>query len=110
MHLIYPVWWHRVTAHSFSSQSKKGSRPDHVTQTNLKSTPGNPYANTVKGSRLMRAQAGLAWQDILVLAVLALSVCAHDAAGQKMPASTQGPSVAPTFLLGNPSDYAGINT
>lgn len=29
--------------------------------------------------------------------------------GQKLPESGQGPSVAPTFLLGSPDDYAGID-
>src|SRR6185503_5386185 len=56
----------------------------------------------------MRAQASLAEKDIFILAVLALSLCGNDASGQKMPASTQGPSVAPTVILGNASDYAGI--
>lgn len=56
----------------------------------------------------MRAQAGLGCQGIFVLAVLTLSLCGHDALGQKVPASTKGPSVAPTYILGNASDYAGI--
>lgn len=40
-------------------------------------------------------------------AVVAVA-CTGYAVGQKMPEADRGPSVAPTFLLGNQTDYAGI--
>ena len=36
-------------------------------------------------------------------------LCGEFALSQKLPESTQGPSVAPTFILGNEKDYAGID-
>jgi len=44
----------------------------------------------------------------LVFVWLALLFVARPASAQKTPGSTQGPSVAPRFVLGNQSDYAGI--
>lgn len=56
----------------------------------------------------MRAQPGFTWRGVLVFSILTGPIFAGAAAGQKMPASTQGPSVAPTFVLGNETDYTGI--
>jgi predicted CXXCH cytochrome family protein len=44
----------------------------------------------------------------LILAV-SFILSAGLASGQKMPESTQGPSIAASFVLGNPEDYAGID-
>jgi predicted CXXCH cytochrome family protein len=56
----------------------------------------------------MTAQPGRALRYFHLLAAAALFMHAGIALGQKMPESTKGPSVAPTVVLGNPSDYAGI--
>ena len=56
----------------------------------------------------MQARLGPALPHISVVLWLVLVLAAGAASGQKMPASTQGPSVAPSFLLGKPSEYAGI--
>jgi predicted CXXCH cytochrome family protein len=48
----------------------------------------------------------LSWRVIAPL--LFSSVCNYTF-GQKMPEPREGSSVAPTFILGNPSDYAGID-
>lgn len=57
----------------------------------------------------MKAQSHLVSRGGLLIALLGVVLCAGYAFGQKMPGATQGPSVAPTFILGNPSDYAGID-
>src|SRR5579864_2749129 len=59
----------------------------------------------------MEALSSCAVRKILsssILGMLLFLLCCY-AAGQKMPESSQGPSVAPTFILGNPADYAGID-
>jgi len=59
----------------------------------------------------MKAPSSCAVPKILsssILGMLLFLLCCY-AAGQKMPESSQGPSVAPTFILGNAADYAGID-
>lgn len=59
----------------------------------------------------MEARSSLAVGKILsivLIAVLVLFLCSYGLA-QKLPEASQGPSVAPTFILGNPENYAGID-
>ena len=59
----------------------------------------------------MKAQSSLAVRRIvckLIPGTLLLLLCGY-AFAQKMPESGQGPSVAPSFILGNENDYAGID-
>src|SRR5579859_227029 len=59
----------------------------------------------------MRAQTNLRFRAVFAALILAtvIVLCACPVLGQKMPESAQGPSVAPSFILGNPGDYAGID-
>jgi len=59
----------------------------------------------------MKAQSSLAVRRIvfkLIPGSLLLLLCGY-AFAQKLPESGQGPSVAPSFILGNADDYAGID-
>jgi predicted CXXCH cytochrome family protein len=58
-----------------------------------------------------RRQPGLTSREILAALIPAafLILSAGLAVGQKMPESSQGTSVAPSFILGNPEEYAGID-
>src|SRR5215469_1630845 len=61
--------------------------------------------------RAMKARRGLmarAVPSFLVLAVF-LWIPVDRALGQKVPGATQGPSVAPSFIIANQNDYAGID-
>src|SRR5947209_3102189 len=68
--------------------------------------------STLRGDQApMKAQPSLAVRGLLCRSLpgfLLFLLCGF-AFAQKMPESGQGPSVAPTFILGNPSDYAGID-
>ncbi len=44
--------------------------------------------------------------DVLVTTVFTALVYVGAASAQKMPGASHGPSVAPTFMLGNADDYA----
>lgn len=59
----------------------------------------------------MIARSGLAVRKILSSLTLGLIGCAFyvSAHAQKLPEANQGPSVAPSFIVGNPNDYAGID-
>jgi predicted CXXCH cytochrome family protein len=59
----------------------------------------------------MKAQSGLAVRKTLCSLTLGLFGFAllGSAHAQKVPESNQGPSVAPSFIVGNPNDYAGID-
>lgn len=59
----------------------------------------------------MRAQPSPTFRGILPALGMAALLLAPAALGfgQKVPESLQGPSVSPTFILGNPQDYAGID-
>ncbi len=56
-------------------------------------------------------QPSLTFRENLAALILAISfvLATSPALGQKMPEATKGPSVAPSFILGNPEDYAGID-
>ena len=59
-----------------------------------------------------RRQPGLTIGEILaalMAAAFLISLSTGPASAQKMPESTQGPSVAASVVLGNPEDYAGID-
>jgi predicted CXXCH cytochrome family protein len=56
----------------------------------------------------MNARSRRGLQQIFAVSVLIIGVCVGTASGQKIPESSQGPSIAPTFLSANPSDYAGL--
>jgi len=59
----------------------------------------------------MKAQSSLAVRRILCRLIpgsLLLLLCGY-AFAQKLPESGQGPSVAPSSILGNADDYAGID-
>src|SRR6476661_3290244 len=70
--------------------------------------PKPNQASARRGADRMTAQPGRVLRYFHLLAAAALFMHAGIALGQKMPESTKGPSVAPTVVLGNPSDYAGI--
>lgn len=59
----------------------------------------------------MKAQSGLAVRKPLCSLTLGLIGFAFSgsAYAQKVPESNQGPSVAASFIVGNPNDYAGID-
>ena len=45
----------------------------------------------------------------IFIAVLGVLCLLPSAVGQKVPGATQGPSVAPTYVLGNATDYVGVD-
>lgn len=59
----------------------------------------------------MRAKPSPTGREMIGTLVLAmfLFLSAGLALAQKAPESTEGPSVAPSFIVGNPQDYAGID-
>ena len=59
----------------------------------------------------MHARPGLmagAVPNFLLLAIF-LPIHTDRAFGQKVPGATRGPSVTPSFIIGNENDYAGID-
>jgi hypothetical protein len=56
----------------------------------------------------MKAQSSFAVSTIFCNLILGMLLCDYVTA-QKLPEASQGPSVAPTFILGNAADYAGID-
>jgi predicted CXXCH cytochrome family protein len=56
----------------------------------------------------MRTSPSLTFQAVLPALILIL-LPVRSLWAQKLPQASQGPSVAPTFVLGNESDYAGID-
>lgn len=59
----------------------------------------------------MKARPGLTARAVPSFILLASFLCLHTDGvfAQKVPGATQGPSVAPSFILGNENDYAGID-
>ena len=58
----------------------------------------------------MTSQPGLKCREMLAALILTTFLLTTGVAlGQKMPEASQGPSVAASFIRGNPEDYAGID-
>jgi hypothetical protein len=71
-----------------------------------------PRAGAEQEGRMARSgRPSLTLRESFAALILAVSfvLSAGLAFGQKMPEASQGPSVAPSFILGKPEDYAGID-